>query len=193
MNEILSPKNITDEAKSLYKVGNYQAAAQAYEAARQSFLLNDDVLMAAEMANNSSVAYLQAGENEAALQALEGIEEVFRQAGDFKRQAMTIGNQGAAFEAINHLEEAEKAYWRAAKIFKDLGENELRLPIMQSISALQLRTGRQLQAVASMYAGVEIISKPTLKQRFLKGLLGIPMQIINKQTDKLSDGSNNYS
>jgi hypothetical protein len=62
---------------------------------------------------------------------------------------------------------------------------------MQSISALQLRTGRQLQAVASMYAGVENIEKPTLKQRLLKRILGIPIQILNKQSKELPDGTNN--
>jgi len=104
---------------------------------------------------------------------------------------MTLGNQAAALEALDRIEEAERIYWQAAEIFSDLGETELRLPLLQSISALQLRTGRHLQAVASMYSGVENINKPTLKQRFLKGLLGIPIQILNNQSKKLPNGTNN--
>ena len=46
------------------------------------------------------------------------------------------------------------------------------------------------QAVASMYAGVDSIKKPTLKQKFLKRLLGIPIQILNKQSKDLPDESN---
>ena len=149
--------------------------------------------MAAEMANNCSVSYLMAGENDSALQALEGAEIVFIQAGDQKRQAMTLGNQAAALDALGRLDEAEQKYWQAAEILKELGDTELRLPLMQSISSLQLRTGRHFQAVASMYAGVDKIKNPTLKQRFLKRLLGIPFQLMNNQSKVLPDGFDNNS
>jgi tetratricopeptide (TPR) repeat protein len=190
MSEILSLEKIAQEAKSHYKSGDYQTAAKSFEAARQGYLSKNDHLKAAEMANNASVALLQAGEFEASLSALDGIEDIFKDTGDRKRQAMTLGNQAAALEALNRLDEAERIYWQAEKIFKEIGETDLRLPIMQSISKLQLRTGRQLQAVASMYAGVEDIKKPTLKQRFLKRCLGIPMRILDQQMNELPDGSN---
>ena len=193
MSDILTPQQMAKEAKSAYRVGDYAEAARSFEAARHGYLSANDVEMAAEMANNCSVSLLQAGENEAALKALEGSEFVFIQAGDRKRQAMTLGNQAAALDALGRLEEAEQIYWQAAGILKELGETELRLPIMQSISALQLRTGRHLQAVASMYAGVEKIKNPTLKQRFLKRLLGIPIQILNNQSKELPDGTNDNS
>jgi len=193
MRDILTPQQMAKEAKSAYRVGDYAEAARSFEAARHGYLSANDAEMAAEMANNCSVSLLQAGENEAALKALEGSEFVFIQAGDRKRQAMTLGNQAAALDALGRLEEAEQIYWQAAGILKELGETELRLPIMQSISALQLRTGRHLQAVASMYAGVEKIKNPTLKQRFLKRLLGIPIQLLNNQSKELPDGTNDNS
>ena len=193
MSDILTPQQMAKEAKSAYRVGDYAEAARSFEAARHGYLSANDAEMAAEMANNCSVSLLQAGENEAALKALEGSEFVFIQAGDRKRQAMTLGNQAAALDALGRLEEAEQIYWQAAGILKELGETELRLPIMQSISALQLRTGRHLQAVASMYAGVEKIKNPTLKQRFLKRLLGIPIQLLNNQSKELPDGTNDNS
>ena len=118
---------------------------------------------------------------------------MFIEAGDQKHQAMTLGNQAAALDALGRLDEAEQKYWQAAEILKELGDTELRLPIMQSISSLQLRTGRHFQAVASMYAGIDKIKNPTLKQRFLKRLLGIPFQLLNNQTEVLPDGSDNNS
>jgi tetratricopeptide (TPR) repeat protein len=189
MIETLSSQQLAKEAESSYLAGDFMLAAQQYEAAHQSYLSKNDILMSAEMANNCSVAYLQAGDNEAALGALDGIEVVFQQAGDRKRQAMTLGNRAAALEALDRLIEAEKTYWMAAEIFKELGETELRLPIMQSISTIQLRTGRHLQAVASMYAGVEKIKNPSLKHRFLKRLLAIPIQLINQRSNDLPDGT----
>lgn len=193
MNEILSPQQIAKEAKSAYKKGDYAAAAQSFEAARQSFLSANDKVSAAEMANNCSVALLQAGDKEGALAMVQGTEAVFVEVGDRKRQAMALGNQAAALEELNRLEEAEQTYWKSAEILKEIGEKDLRVSIMQSISAIQLRTGRQLQAVASMHAGVDEIDKPNPKQRFLKGLLGIPMKLLTKQTTELPDGRNNNS
>jgi tetratricopeptide (TPR) repeat protein len=190
MREILSPQQIAKEGKSAYRKGDFTAAAQSFEAARQAYLSANQPVMAAEMANNCSVAYLQAGDNEAALAAVDGTDLIFIEAGDRKREAMALGNRAAALEALDRLEEAEQFYEKAADIFKELGEDDLRLPLMQSISAIQLRTGRQLQAVASMYAGVQNIQKPTVKQRFLKGLLGIPIRILNEQWKKLPDGTN---
>lgn len=189
MIETLTSKQISKEAESAYRSGDYLFAAQQYEAARQSYLSSNDLLMSAEMANNCSVAYLQAGYAQAALDVLDDIEAVFLQAGDRKRQAMTLGNRAAALEALDQLNEAEKTYWMAAEIFKELEETELRLPIMHSISTIQLRTGRHLQAVASMYAGVEKVEKPSLKHRFLKRLLGIPIQLINRGSKDLPNGT----
>jgi len=188
MNEILSPKQIEKEAAAAYQSGDYASAAHSFEAARLAYQSANDPVKAAEMANNCSVAFLQNGDKEAALNAVEGTEAIFTEAGDQKRLAMAYGNRAAALEALNRLEEAEHTYWKSAQILKEIGEEDLRLSVMQSISALQLRTGRQMQAVATMHAGVENIEKPTLKQRFLKRLLGVPMQMMTGQTKELSDG-----
>ena len=188
MTDVLSPQQIAKEAQSAYKSGDYAAAAQSFEAARQGYLSANNAVMAAEMANNRSVALLQAGDEEGALSVLEGSEAIFVESGDRKRQAMTLGNQAAALEALNRLEEAEGAYWKSAEILKEIGEKDMRLSVMQSISALQLRTGRQMQAVASMHAGVDNIEKPTIKQRFLKRILGIPMQMLGNSSQELPDG-----
>ena len=182
MNETLTPQQIAKEAQSAYKMGDFAGAAQSFEAARQSYLAASDPLMAAEMANNVSVALLQAGDPQGALQAVEGTAALFNEAGERKRQALALGNQAAALEALKRLEEAEQAYWQSAEILKALGETDLRLSVMQSISALQLRTGRQLQAVATMQAGVENLEKLTPKQRLLKRLLNIPMKMMGDKS-----------
>jgi hypothetical protein len=56
--------------------------------------------------------------------------------------------------------------------------------VTQSISGLQLRTGKQLQAVATMQAGLEEIEKPTPKQRFLKRLLQVPFKMLGRSSQK---------
>jgi hypothetical protein len=49
---------------------------------------------------------------------------------------------------------------------------------MQSLAALQLRTGRQLQAAASMQAGLEDAEILSPQQKLLKKLLDWPMRLL---------------
>jgi len=180
MDEALNPKQLSKEGQAAYKRGDHQAAARAFEAASQGYAAVDDALNAAEMANNANVAYLQTGDAQAALQILEGTAEVFRLAGDVRRQAMSIGNQAAALEALNRLDEAIDAYQQSADLLKQAGEDQLRLNVMQSLSVLQMRTGRQLEALASMNVGLDGVEKLSVKQRLIKKLLNVPFQMMDK-------------
>lgn len=171
-----TPEEQAQLAKQTYNGGDYAAAAQGFESAANAYRAQDDHLIAAEMANNQSVALLQAGDAQAALDAVTGTEAVFQKAGDQCRVAFALGNRAAALEALKRLEEAEKAYIASADLLKSLGEEEMYTQVMQSLSALQLRSGRQLEALASMQAGVSVIEKPTLKQRLLKKLLAAPFK-----------------
>jgi len=177
MAEATSPQSLAKEGKSAYKRGDYQAAAHAFEAARLGYQTIGDELNAAEMANNCSVAYLQAGDGEAALAALEGSETIFTQAGDLRRQGMALGNRGAALEALERNEEALVVYQQAADILQQAGEDQLRAQVMQSLSMLQLQMGRQLQALASMQNGINGVERPSASQKMLKKLLNIPMNV----------------
>lgn len=180
MSEAPSPQQLAQEAKSAYKRGDYLASAQAFKAASQGYAAVGDQLEAAEMANNCSVAYLQADDAEAALEAVEGTEEIFSQAGDLRRQGMALGNRAAALEALDRSEEAAEAYKQSADLLGQAGEDQLRADALRSLSMLQFRAGRQLQALATMQDGVEGVQHPTAQQRFLKRLLRIPFEMINK-------------
>ena len=63
---------------------------------------------------------------------------------------MAIGNRAAALDALDRMDEAEAEYVRCADMLKELGENELRAEVFKALSALQLRSGRQLEALGSM-------------------------------------------
>jgi tetratricopeptide (TPR) repeat protein len=180
MNEILKPEQIVREAQDAYKSGEYQAAAQAFGAAAEGFRLAGDLLNAAEMDNNRSVALLKADDPTEALAAVDGTELVFSEVGDIRRQAMALGNRAAALEALGRFEEALVDYGKCAEYLRDLNEHEMRAVTMQSISALKLRTGRSLEALTSMQAGMSAIERPGLKQRLIKTLLDIPAKLLNR-------------
>ncbi len=176
MVETTNPQKLAKEGKAAYKSGEYLAAARLFEAARQGYEVMNDTLNAAEMANNCSVSYLQAGDGEAALAAVEGSQAIFAQAGDLKRQGMALSNRGAALEAVERSEDAISAYLQAAEILQQAGEDQMRAQVMQSLSSLQLKLGRQWEAIGSMQNGLEGVQNPSLKQKMLKKLLNTPLK-----------------
>lgn len=180
MSETLSPKKLAAEGQAAYKKGDFISAANAFRDASERYKLGGDELAAAEMANNLSVSLLQAGQAENALQAALGTEEVFERSGDLRRQAMAVGNQAAALESLNRLDEAVQHYELSAELLKQAGDNETRASVMQSLSALQLRQGRQFEALATMQAGLNGIKRPTTKQRLLRKLLQLPFKYLNR-------------
>jgi tetratricopeptide (TPR) repeat protein len=166
-----NPQQLTRQAEAAYRANDYAQAVKLYQDARNLYLEAGDELLAAEMANNLSVTLLKMGDADGALQVVQGTDLLFENAGDQERQAIAIANQAAAMEAQGRLEEALERYQLASDLLKKTGGREMRSYVLQSISALQLRTGKQFQAMASMDAALENKPRLSLKERFLKRLL----------------------
>ncbi len=176
--ETLSPQQLADEGQAAYRNNQFLSAAKFYQAAAEGFKASGDEINAAEMANDCSVAYLKGGEAAHALEAAQGTEETFAAAGNIKQQAIAIGNQAAALKDLKRVDDALGAYQKSAELLKQAGETELRAYVMQSISSLQLRQRKYLEAYATMRAGIEGVKKPNLRQRVLKLLIQIPYKLI---------------
>jgi tetratricopeptide (TPR) repeat protein len=173
-----SPQQLDREGKDLYQKGEFLEAALSFVAAGKAYQAMNDTLMAAEMANNSSVAYLQGGDKQAAFDAVAGTELVFAAQGDLRRQGMALGNRAFALEALGDFESAADYYQQSADILQQCGEQDLRAHALKSLSALQLKRGKQIDALFTMKAGLDGIEKPSLKQRILKKLLKLPMKYL---------------
>ena len=173
-------QQITQEAKKAYDKKDYQHAAEGYAKAAALSLQTGDELQAAEMQNNASVAWLQAGKAQLALDAALGSDMVFYNAGDRQRQALALGNQAAALEELGRFIEALDKYQQSADLLKELGENDMRTYVLQRLAGVQLRTGDQFQSLASMHIALENKKKLSLKERFLQKLLRIPFRMPRK-------------
>jgi tetratricopeptide (TPR) repeat protein len=171
-----SPKEIQEKAEAFYKAGNFDQAAQLYKNLADQFSVSGKILDAAEMLNNSSVASLQKGDAQSAYEAAHGTDKIFEKAGDSHRQAIALGNQAAALEAMGNFKEAILIYQQSSELLKSIGEKDMRIYVLKSLSSLQVRTGDQLQALASMDAALQLQKKLTWKEKFLKKLLGIPFK-----------------
>ena len=71
---IKNPEKIAKDAKKSYDQGKYLEAAEGFNLARNSYEAQNNPMLAAEMANNQSVALLQAGEAELSLEAVSGTD-----------------------------------------------------------------------------------------------------------------------
>lgn len=172
-------QDISKQAKEVFESGNFIEAAKLFGSAQKEYQVNGDRLMAAEMANNCSVARLKAGDGHGALEAALNTEEVFAEAGDLHRQALALGNQAAAYEALGKIKLAIEKYQISADLLKQTGDKELRSYVLKNLSALQLRSGDQLQAMATMEAALDNQKKLSFKERFLKKLLRLPFKLMH--------------
>ena len=178
--EKFSPDKYAETGNRAYREGDFQEAERAFAKAAAGFSEQDDVLRAAEMANNRSVVLLKAGRPQEALEAAQDTDFVFETNGDIQRQAMAIGNQAAAMEALDQRDQALTNYQRCADLLTEIGDHELRVSVMQSISALQMRSGRYMEAIATMQDGLVNLDNPNLRQRILKKLLSIPINLLSR-------------
>jgi tetratricopeptide (TPR) repeat protein len=176
--ETLFPKQLGEDAQVDYQKGDYPSAAKLFKASADGFSSAGDELSAAEMANNCCVAFLKAGDANSAMEAVAGTDLVFASKSDTLRQAMAIGNQAAALEQLKQLDDAITRYERSAELLKECGEDDLRAYVLQSISSLQLRRGRYLEAYAIMREGVMGVKQPNMTQRLLKTLIQIPFKFL---------------
>ena len=167
----LSPQEIADQAKRTYQAGDYPAAVQAFAEAVSAYAEAGDALMSAEMKNNQSVALLRDKQAQAALEAAQGTDAIFAEAGDTRRQGMALANQASALESLKRFKEAIDFYTRAGGALEKAGEMDLRLEVMQLLSALYLRRFKFYDAISALQSGLAAVKNPTPKQRFMKKLL----------------------
>jgi tetratricopeptide (TPR) repeat protein len=171
MSEVLSPQALADEAQAAYQSGDYAKAARSYQASAQAYTALNDRPTAAEMGNNASVAWLKANNAKAAYAAAEGTPEIFAGIGDARREGIAWGNLAAALEALHRVPEAIQTYEKSIQKLEQCGEREYRAYVFKSLSALKLQTGKQLEAMALMDAGLSGMPQLSGSQKLLQRLL----------------------
>jgi tetratricopeptide (TPR) repeat protein len=175
-----SPPILLKLAQKAYQEDRLEDAIRDFKAAQEAFLEANDVPRAAEMANNLCVALLKSGSPQDALQTVQGTPQIFLEHGDEKAAAIAYGNLASALGACGDLEAAENAMREAVERFRALGEKENLLHAQRTLSQIQLRQGRTLEALISMQAGLENQSKLSMKYRILRRLLDIPARLLNR-------------
>lgn len=168
-----APQKISSQAQAEYQSGDYQAAAAHFSEAAGLYERGRELLLAAEMRNNQSVALLRARLPAEALEACRGTDTLFAQAGDARRAGMALANQASALEALHRSGPAIECYTQAGQALEQAGEAQLRYEVMQLLSALYLRKLRFFDAISALQSGLAGVKDPTPRQRLMKKLLFI--------------------
>lgn len=141
-------------AQEAYQARRFGDAAAAFEAACHAYRDLGEPGKAAEMANNLSVSALLGGDPRRALQAVAGTVGVFHDIGDLPHEARAWGNLASAQEACGDLRSAEVSYRRAIDLFTSLGDEVNRTLCLRSLSRVQLRRGRAVEASLTMQSAL---------------------------------------
>jgi tetratricopeptide (TPR) repeat protein len=167
----LEIKSVVSEATTLFERKKYDQALEQFQSALQHFESINDNLNAAEMHNNISVCLLLKSDTQGALEATQGTDLVFEHAGDTKHQALALGNQASAFEDLKQPDEALEIFEKSEDLLKQINEKEYRAIILKRISSIQVKHGKQMQALASMNTALQVEPAPTPKEKSLKKVL----------------------
>ncbi|MBL8049671.1 MAG: hypothetical protein JNM46_00480 [Anaerolineales bacterium] len=164
----LDPAQLDAQGKRAFENKNFTEAADYFQQAAEGYTLGRAGLQAAEMLNNASVAFLQAGKANEALKAALGTDEIFAGAKDIKRQAMALGNQAAALEALSRNDEAIEKYEQSADLFGQINEGDLRAMVMKSAAAIKLKTGKITDSAFKMMGSLDVKDNPSFFERILR-------------------------
>jgi len=165
------PDQLAEQGKQSFAKKNFIEAIELFRKAADGYTSAGNELMSAEMKNNLSVAFLQAGKPQQALDAAIGTDSVFEAAKDIKRQGMAIGNQASALEGLGRSDEAIAAYDRSAEFFAQAGEGDLRAMVMKSAAALKLKKGKLTDSAFKMMGSLDVKDNPSFFERILKFFL----------------------
>jgi tetratricopeptide (TPR) repeat protein len=174
----MTPDQLKDLGLQHYRAERYAEAAQSFAGAAHAFQANGDSSAAAEMRNDECVARLALRDWEGALAAATGTPETFRALGDRLREGQAIANLAAAHDGAGRVEQAAEYYVQAIDLLGQAGEDDTRAACYKKLSALQIKLGQQMQALASMRSGLNLSPELTARERTLQQLLDKAMKMM---------------
>lgn len=173
----MTPAELKKTGLAHFHAERLPEAAQAFEAAAAAYDQAGATAAAAEVRNNLAVVRMAQGDWAGATAAAAGTPEIFRALGDHRREGEALANQAAAQDGAGAVEPAVALYLQAIERLTQANEFQTRAACYKKLSALQIKLGHQLQALASMRSGLNLSSELTPKEKALKELLDKAMKL----------------
>lgn len=165
-------EQLTEKAKTYFLKKQYQQAVDGFTEILETLKQTGTPQEIAEIRNNLGVALLNSSKPQEALDAVLGTDSVFADAHDSQRQGIALANIASAQEALKQYDLAAAAYEGAIACFKESGDKKLRSITLRSLSDLQLKTGNQYVALATLQASYAEKPGGNFKDRFFASALG---------------------
>jgi tetratricopeptide (TPR) repeat protein len=158
---------------ALYNQHDYEAAARAFQQAKDAYSEADQHDMVAEMKVNIGLVHRELGESQQALELMQEALRTFEDMGDKLRTAQVLGNLGGVYQGLGDKEQAELTYRKAANLFRDLGDEILYSDTLMALGAMQVRDFKFFQGAATYMVALEKRQDLNFRQRIIKSLSGL--------------------
>ncbi len=164
---------LKDKGIELFQQYDYEAAADAFEQAKEAYLADGDRGQAAEMMVNLGLVRRSLNEGQQALNLMREALTIFQDLDDELHAAQTLGNMGGVYAKMGDKEQAHNTYRQAADIFDELGEKQMYGDTLAAIGSLQVKDGKIMDGAATYEVALENMDDLNMNQRIIKGLLGV--------------------
>ncbi|MGQ9598045.1 MAG: tetratricopeptide repeat protein [Anaerolineae bacterium] len=122
-----------------YRVGEYEEALEALQAARNLFVEVQDPTGEIEALGSMGVVQIQLEEWDEAQRLLHEALELCLASGDRSNQGKVLGNLGMLYTRQGDDHKAAEAYEQAIAIFRDLGERNNEEAVARQLKKLRLK------------------------------------------------------
>jgi tetratricopeptide (TPR) repeat protein len=174
-------QELKEEGMRLFHDGLYDDAAEKFKQAQETFAAEENEIEVAEMVNNLGVVYRLQDKWDEAIAALEEARATFSKLGDHGREAQTLGNLGGLYADKNERDKAKESLRQAADIFAELGDKEHQGETLLALGVQLWKTGDRSEGLATYEVGLQILPKPTVRQKTVRNLLRMRNRLLGQK------------
>jgi tetratricopeptide (TPR) repeat protein len=174
-------QEVKEEGMRLFHEGLYDEATAKFEQAREMFAASGDEIEKAETVNNLGVVYRKQDKWDEAIAALEEARATFVKLGDHNREAQTLGNLGGLYADKNERDTAKECLRQAADAFAELGDKEHQGETLLALGVQLWKTGDRSGGLATYEAGLQVLPKPTVRQKTVRNLLRMRNRLVGQK------------
>ena len=176
--ETSTAEELQEEGLRLFHEGLYDEAARRFSEALEHFSEEEREVEAGEMLNNIGVIRRKQSRWEEALEALQEAHRIFVRLEDLSRQAQALGNMAGIYASLKQQDKAIESWRMASAIFSELGDHQKQGETLMAIGVSLFKSGQRQAGLAAYQAGLEMLEKPTLMQKFSRMLMTLQARLL---------------
>lgn len=165
----------------LFEKGKFAESAELFVEAIETYGQEGDEKKVAEMRVNLGLAKREQGDYEAAIGEMQTGLAYFQEHQERLLEAQALGNMALTYLRAEDPEQAETMYREAARIFRELKENQFYGETIFALGDMLFRSGKLLEALAVFEIGLENVRDKSQRQKIMKNLLVLKNRIMGEE------------